>query len=55
MRRIVAIALHSAALWAGLIAARPLAAEALPEPSLTKEVLAEGIYEAMTAMACPNC
>jgi len=43
-RRIVGTALHSAALCAGLVAGRPLAAEALPDTSLTKEVVAEGIY-----------
>jgi hypothetical protein len=39
MRRIVTKALHSAAVCAALIGvARPLAAEALPDTSLTKEV-----------------
>jgi len=45
IRRIVATALHSAALCAGLVvASRPLAAEAPPDTSLTREVLGEGIY-----------
>lgn len=45
LRRIVAKALHSAALCAGLfVAARPLAAKAPPDTSLTKDVLGDGIY-----------
>lgn len=44
-RRIVANALQSAALCVGLIvAARPVAAEAPPDTSLTREVLGDGIY-----------
>jgi glyoxylase-like metal-dependent hydrolase (beta-lactamase superfamily II) len=44
-RRIVATGIPSAALYVGLIvAAHPVAAEAPPDTSLTKEVLAEGIY-----------
>jgi len=45
LRQIVATAIHSAALCMGLIvASRPLAGEAPPDTSLTKEVLGEGIY-----------
>ena len=44
LRRIVVNAINSAALCMGLIAARPLAAKAPPDTSLTKEVLGEGIY-----------
>ena len=44
-RRIVANVLHWVALCVGLIvAARPVAAEAPPDTSLTKEVLGDGIY-----------
>jgi len=45
LRRIAANAVHSAALCLGLIvAAHSLAAETPPDTSLSKEVLAEGIY-----------
>ena len=45
LRRIAANAVHSAAISVGLVAAAPpLAANAPPDTSLTKEVLGDGIY-----------